>query len=97
MPSATGTPVLQINETKGDPITTPYGRLTPIARAVKLRWPGGGFTWNRAVAVEVVQGDELRRVPVRDVTSQVVAAIALAGVIAVATLTSFLRRRRRTP
>jgi hypothetical protein len=94
MQPAKRTPVLQVSETKGYPVETPYGQLTPIARAVRLRWPGGGFTWNRAVAVEVLQDQELRRVPVRDVTSRIVAAIFLSGLVAVATFRLFLRRRR---
>lgn len=89
-------PVLQVGETKGNPVETPYGQLTPIARAMRLRWPGGGFVWNRAVAVEVLQDQELRRVPVRDVTSGIVAAIVLSGLVVVATFALFLRRRRKT-
>ena len=96
MQPAEKTPVLQVSETRGDPVTTPHGQLTPIARAVRLRWPGGGFTWNRAVAVEVFQEQELRRLPVPDATSRIITAIALSGLLVVATLASFLRRRRRT-
>jgi hypothetical protein len=96
MQPAEKTPVLRVSETRGNPVTTPHGQLTPIARAVRLRWPGGGFTWNRAVAVEVFQEQEMRRVPVRDTTSRIIAAIGLSGLLVVATLASFLRRRRRT-
>ena len=96
MHPAESTPVLRVSETRGNPVTTAHGQFTPIARAVRLRWPGGGFTWNRAVAVEVFQDQELRRLPVRDATSRIIAAIALSGLLVVATLASILRRRRRT-
>ncbi|HEV2580799.1 MAG TPA: hypothetical protein VGT44_08100 [Ktedonobacteraceae bacterium] len=96
MQPVTKSPFLQVSETQGSPITTPYGRITPVARAVKVRWRGGGFTWNRAVAVEVDEGQQLRRVPIRDATSRTIGAIALTGLMIAACCGLFLRRRRRT-
>jgi len=95
------TPVLQVSETRGSPVATPYGRFTPIARVVRLRWPGVNVIWNRAVAIEVndgkegQEGQEPSRVPVRDVTTQIVASIFLSGVIVAVSVSLFLRKRRR--
>jgi hypothetical protein len=72
-------------------------QITPIGRAVQIRWPDGGFTWHRPVAIEVRQGDEVRRLPIPDVTSRTLIAIGLIG-LAIVVLASRTRRggnRRR--
>lgn len=38
------------------------------SRALVARWPGGGWVWNRPVAVLVEQGEKERRIPIVDVT-----------------------------
>jgi len=50
--------------------TTIQGDLavTPQSRALTIRWPNGGWVWNRPAAVLVDQGGEQRRIPIVDVT-----------------------------
>jgi hypothetical protein len=52
----------------GKPIRIGEATLTPQSQAVVLRWPNGGFIWNRPVAVTVEQGGEVRSVPILDIT-----------------------------
>lgn len=96
MQQAQKTPALQVIKTRGVPLDISGREITPVARIISLRWPGGGFTWNRPVAVEVRQGNTVRRLPVRDMTSRVTLTIVLSG-LALATLAArFLTKRRRT-
>ncbi len=76
-------PVLQINETKGNSVTSFNRQATPIGRVVQLRLPFGSFTWHRPVAVEVRQEDTTYRLPIQDSTSRVISAIVLSGLATV--------------
>ena len=51
--------------------------VTPESKALTVRWPGGGWVWNRPVAVLVERGEEKERIPIVDVTR--VAQLALYG------------------
>jgi hypothetical protein len=88
-------PFLQVNTSRGEPITTRFGRIVPLARAVKLRWPGGGLTWNRPAAIEVQEGQSARRLPIHDATSRAIFTIVLTGLTLTLGLSSFLKRKRR--
>ena len=61
----------------GETIVASGVRVTPQSRALTVAWPGGGWVWNRPVALEVVQDGEVRQVPIVDVTRW--SQIALAG------------------
>jgi hypothetical protein len=83
---------LRSEERRGEPMTLHGRTIRPIARGVRLQWPGGAWEWHRPVAVEVREGDELRRVPIRDTSRlAVVAMVAIGCAFAVAA-----SRRSRT-
>jgi hypothetical protein len=63
--------------TSGETVTRGEVAVTPQSRALTVRWPWGGWVWNRPVAVLVEQGGQERRVPIVDVTR--VAQLALYG------------------
>jgi hypothetical protein len=42
--------------------------LTPQSWALTIRWPNGGFVWNRPAAVLVQRGEETERIPIVDIT-----------------------------
>jgi hypothetical protein len=90
-------PGLRIEETRGTPSAQPDQQITPIARVVHLTWPGGRFDWYRPVAVEVTHRDRTRRIPIRNVTRQIMAGIILAelvlGALAWWAEQTYLRRR----
>jgi hypothetical protein len=71
-------------EVRGAPLTAGTRQVTPVARVARVRWPGGGFEWQRPVAVEVREGDETRRIPIRDETRRALGGIVLAVVAVVA-------------
>ncbi|HLX57854.1 MAG TPA: hypothetical protein VKR83_12590 [Ktedonobacteraceae bacterium] len=95
MQSAAKEPILQVNTSRGKPIATRYGQVIPVTRAMKVRWPGGGLTWNRPAAIEVQQGQTWRRVPIKDTTSRIIFSITLVELTIAFGMSSFLKRRRR--
>jgi hypothetical protein len=52
----------------GSPITVEETTLTPQSQVLTVRWPNGGWVWNRPVAVLVEQDGEIERLPIVDVT-----------------------------
>jgi hypothetical protein len=89
-------PSWQISETRGKTLFAFGRQITPIGRAIQVSWSGGsfagGFTWNRPLAIEVREGDMVRRLPIQNVTRRAILGLALAG-LAVVALASSLRRR----
>lgn len=70
----------QINA--GDPVTVDDITVTPRSQALTVRWPGGGWVWNRPVGLVIQQGQtddesESSHIPIVDVTR--VAQLALYG------------------
>jgi hypothetical protein len=59
---------IRVINQEAEPVMAGDARLTFRSQAVVLRWPAGGFVWNRPVAVEVDQGGEFRQVPILDLT-----------------------------
>ncbi len=59
---------VQLQTISGDPIPVGDVTVTPQSQALIVRWPNGGFVWNRPVAVLVDRDGETERVPIIDVT-----------------------------
>ena len=76
----------------GASVTRDGMTITPLARQLTLRWPGGGIWWARPVGVIVRRDSTRRRVPLLDVT----AALQLSIVILGALMLARTGRRRRT-
>jgi hypothetical protein len=55
-------------EAPAEPVRVGEVTVTPLARALVVRLPWGGFVWNRPTAVTVERAGAVRRVPVVDVT-----------------------------
>ena len=92
-------PVLQISETRGNPVETSNKQTTPIGRVIQVRLPFANLTWHRPVGVEVRQEDTIYRLPIYDSTSRVIGAIVLIGLATVfvpLVIRTILFRRRRT-
>ncbi len=85
---------LQRRTLPGKPITAGDITVTPQAQALILRWPGGGWVWNRPVAVLVERGGNVERIPIIDVTR--FAQIGLYGLgFCLTVLTMFAAAQRR--
>ena len=80
----------------GSPITVDETTLTPQSQVLTVRWPNGGWVWNRPVAVLVELDGETQRVPIMDVTRIAqLGLIAFAFFFALMTLLAKLGLKRR--
>ena len=70
---------IRLENTSADPIVVGDTRVTPQAQAFSVRFPFGGFVWNRPTAVLVERDDLTQRIPIVDVTR--VAQVALFGLV----------------
>jgi hypothetical protein len=86
-------PILQISETRGNPVEAFSRQATPIGRVVQLRLPFSSFTWHRPVAVEVRKEETIYRLPINDPTMRVISVLVSAG-LAIAIVTLSMRRVR---
>jgi hypothetical protein len=84
-------PILRINEMREKSVSF-YGKeITPIGRVFQVSWPGGTFLWQRPVAIEVRQGDEVRRLSIQNATRRATTSIILAGLAVVVFTASWMR------
>ena len=87
--------VVQWQMVSGEEVVAGDVTLTPQSQSLTIRWPSGGFVWNRPVAVLVEQRGQTERIPVVDVTR--VAQLTLLGlgfIFSTATLMLSIRKRR---
>ena len=87
--------VVQWQMVSGEEVTAGDITLTPQSKSLTIRWPNGGFVWNRPVAVLVERGGQTERIPVVDVTR--IAQLTLLGlgfVLSIAGLMLSIRQRR---
>lgn len=78
----------------GDTVTVGDLSVTPQSRSLAIRWPRGGWVWNRPVAILVERGEEKERIPIVDVTR--IARLGLHGlslVMAVVGLAMWIKER----
>ena len=81
----------------GEPVTMGSTTVTTESQALVVRWPQGGWVWNRPVAITVEADGETRRVPIVDVTrvAQVALWAASVAFVVVALALSIKSRRER--
>lgn len=60
--------LIQWESTWGDKITIGHTTITPQSQALMIRWPNGGFVWNRPIAILVERKGQTERIPIIDVT-----------------------------
>ncbi len=78
---------------EGAPVEVQGRLLTPVAQAVTVSTPLGGFVWNRPVAVLVAEDGTVTRYPIVDVTR--IALWALAGASILSVVIAALAPRRK--
>jgi hypothetical protein len=86
-------PIWSWRELPGEPHYLHGLHITPISRALTLRWPGGGLLWQWPLAVEVREGKRTYRRRIPNVTRRTtIALLLLASVLLLGSAT--LRRQR---
>lgn len=69
--------------------------LTPEAQALTIRWPWGGFVWNRPSAISVERDGSIQRIPIVDLTRVIqLSLVGFSLVMGVFTILFSLRKRR---
>jgi len=86
---------IRVVNNRGEAVRVGDATLTPQSQAVVLRWPNGGLVWNRPVAVRVEQGEDVRQIPILDVTRLVQVGLWVFWIILVFRTAGRLRRQRR--
>lgn len=59
---------IQLKTVAGTAVHTPHHTLIPESQALIIKFPYGGFVWQRPTAVLVQNGDQTQRHPIVDVT-----------------------------
>jgi hypothetical protein len=60
--------LFRVQTVSGHPVSARGVTVTPQSQAIVVRWPHGGWVWNRPVAVLVERDGETERIPIVDVT-----------------------------
>ena len=63
----------------GDPIAVGERTITPQSLAVMVRFPFGGFVWNRPTAVLITENNQTTTIPITDPTRLAVWAFMSVG------------------
>ncbi len=81
----------------GETVTVDDVAVTPQSQALTVRWPRGGWVWNRPVAVLVECGEEEERIPVVDATRMAqLGLFGLSLVFAILGLVMWMMERSRS-
>ena len=87
--------MLKWQRLSGDKVSVGDVTVTPQSQALTVRWPNGGFVWNRPVSVLVQRGEETERIPIVDVTRMAqLGLLGLGIVFSVVALMVSVRGRR---
>jgi len=79
----------------GDCVSVVELTVTPVSQALSVRWPHGGWVWNRPRAVLVGRDDSTERIPIVDVTRAAQVGLYALGVLfGVAGLVAWIWGRR---
>ena len=70
-----------------EPITINDTAVVPEAQALTVRWPNGGWVWNRPTAVYIYRQGQNQRLPIVDITKLTLIALGVA-----VTMTSMIIR-----
>lgn len=62
------TDFIQLKTVQGTAVSTPHHTLIPESQALIIKFPFGGFVWQRPTAVLVQTGAQTQRHPITDVT-----------------------------
>ena len=80
---------------QGDRISVGELTVTPLSRALSVRWPHGGWVWNRPVGVLVERDNVTERIPITDVTRAAqVGLYAVSALFGMAGLVAWIGGRR---
>ncbi len=87
-------PPLQQYTTRGQSVTRGDITITPQAQALVIRWPNGGWVWNRPTGIDVVQGPDTTHIPIIDVSR--IIQLSLLGLSCIFLFITLIKSRRES-
>ncbi len=78
--------MIECRGARGSPTTVDRTTVTPVARSLVARWPGGGSAWSGPAAVILERGGTTERIPIRNLNGRVLWAIRASAVTLIAVL-----------
>ena len=87
-------PVIEWGEARGRPMTVGESKITPVARSLVARWPGGGSVWSGPAAVIVEREGRTERIPVANLNGRILWAMRVGALALVVAWIAKDRRRR---
>jgi hypothetical protein len=91
------TDFIQLKTVRGTAVQTTHHTLIPESQALIIRFPFGGFVWQRPTAVLVQQGDQTQRHPITDITRLATWGVLAASLLLLLLLRALSRSHKQTP
>jgi hypothetical protein len=91
-----GAPVIELRDVRGRPVPVDNGTITPVARCLVVRWPGGGSAWSGPAAVIVEREGRTERIPIGNLNGRILWAMRAGTVILIAKWIARARGRRKS-
>ena len=83
----------ELKTVQGTAVHTPHYTLIPESQALTIRFPFGGFVWQRPTAVLIEQGEQTERQPIVDVTRQATWGLLVASLLIPIILRPLIRHK----
>lgn len=87
-------PLIECRYGEARPTVLGDSTVTPVARSVVVRWPGGGAVWSAPSEVLVERAGRTERIPVEDLSGRIVWALRIGAAGLIAAWLVGNRRRR---
>ncbi len=87
--------LLRWQRSQGKPVKIGDLTIIPEARSLVVRWPHGGYVWNRPIAMIVNRRGITRRLPIVDVTRRIELTL-LSAPLVLAVAGRYLQARKRS-
>lgn len=81
---------------QGTAVSTPHHTLIPESQALIIKFPYGGFVWQRPTAVLVQKGEQTQRYPITDVTRLATWSVLAASLLVTLILRTLGRSSKQT-
>jgi hypothetical protein len=88
--------VIEWRNSTGSPTTVGDTTVTPLARSLIARWPGGGAVWSGPAGIIVAREGRTDRIPVVNVNRRILWGLRLGALALIATWMARDRRRKNS-
>jgi len=86
--------VIEWTDAHANPMTIGDKTVTPVARALSVRWPGGGTVWSAPAAIIVEREGRVDRLSIADINRRILWGLRLTAAAVVASGLAHHRGRK---